>query len=83
MSATLGAGLLLGACVGCKRHTIFAPRSANATKHPTPTDAPPADPNAQMLGWLLIDPNGTVTVSIPSAEMGQGVNTSLAMLVAE
>ena len=83
MSATLGAGLLLGACAGCKRHTIFAPRSTHSTKNPTPADAPPADPNAQMLGWLLIDPDGTVTVSIPSAEMGQGVNTSLAMLVAE
>lgn len=33
--------------------------------------------------WLRIDPNDQVTVMIANSEMGQGVYTSLAMLVAE
>jgi isoquinoline 1-oxidoreductase subunit beta len=34
-------------------------------------------------GWLAIHPNGRVTVVSPKAEMGQGIHTALAMLVAE
>jgi isoquinoline 1-oxidoreductase beta subunit len=33
--------------------------------------------------WLRIAPDGHVTVAMPRSEMGQGVHTSLAMLVAE
>ena len=33
--------------------------------------------------WLHIDPEGVVTVLVPSSEMGQGVASSLPMLVAE
>jgi isoquinoline 1-oxidoreductase beta subunit len=33
--------------------------------------------------WLEIDRAGAVTITIPNAEMGQGVTTALAMLVAE
>jgi isoquinoline 1-oxidoreductase subunit beta len=33
--------------------------------------------------WLKIDADGTVTVAAPRAEMGQGIYTALAMLVAE
>lgn len=33
--------------------------------------------------WLKIDAAGRVTVAVPRAEMGQGVHTALAMLVAE
>ena len=39
----------------------------------------PWKPNA----WLRIDPDGTVTILVTKQEMGQGVRTSLAMLVAE
>ena len=34
-------------------------------------------------GWLTIAPDDTVTVVVPKAEMGQGVHTALAMLMAE
>jgi isoquinoline 1-oxidoreductase beta subunit len=34
-------------------------------------------------GWLAIAPDDTVTVMSPKAEMGQGIHTALAMLVAE
>jgi isoquinoline 1-oxidoreductase beta subunit len=33
--------------------------------------------------WLNIDSNGLITIRVPSAEMGQGVNTALPQLIAE
>ncbi|MDX1604622.1 MAG: xanthine dehydrogenase family protein molybdopterin-binding subunit [Candidatus Competibacterales bacterium] len=33
--------------------------------------------------WLRIDPDGRITIQVPSSEMGQGVYTSMPMLVAE
>ncbi|MBX6323612.1 MAG: xanthine dehydrogenase family protein molybdopterin-binding subunit [Rhodospirillaceae bacterium] len=36
-----------------------------------------------LTAWLRIAPDDTITVMIPSAEMGQGVATSLPMLIAE
>ena len=34
-------------------------------------------------GWVKLAPDGSVTVAVPRAEMGQGVHTALPMLVAE
>lgn len=34
-------------------------------------------------GWIRITPDGAVQLAMPRAEMGQGVHTALAMLVAE
>jgi isoquinoline 1-oxidoreductase subunit beta len=34
-------------------------------------------------GWVRIDPDGTVTLTIGKSEMGQGVRTSLAMILAD
>ena len=40
--------------------------------------------NSQDLGiWIRISPDGTTTFIIPSSEMGQGVNTSLSMILAD
>ena len=33
--------------------------------------------------WIRISPDGTTTLIIPSSEMGQGVNTSLSMILCE
>src|SRR3954471_18965709 len=41
--------------------------------------APAYKPNA----WVTIAPNGIVTIVAPSAEMGQGVMTSMPALIAE
>ena len=64
LSATLGAGLLVGACFGGKRNIIFTPRADNAE-----------EAEADMLGWILIAPDNTIKVAIPSSEMGQGIYT--------
>ncbi len=39
--------------------------------------------NAALTSWLKIDTEGKVIVQVPRQEMGQGVTTSLPMLVAE
>ena len=40
--------------------------------------------NAEVLGiWIRIAPDGSTTLIVPSSEMGQGVNTSLSMILAE
>ncbi len=42
------------------------------------------EPDNTALGlWLRIGTDGTITMVIPSAEMGQGITTSLSMIVAE
>ena len=40
--------------------------------------------NGETLGlWIRITPDGTTTLIVPSSEMGQGVNTSLSMILGE
>jgi isoquinoline 1-oxidoreductase subunit beta len=69
-SAAVGGGLMIA---------IHVPALARA--HPAPEPAEPGDfvPNA----FVRIDAGGRVTVIVNKAEMGQGVCTSLSMLVAE
>src|SRR5262245_3115922 len=51
---------------------------------PTRAKSPAAGPDAADPGvFVRIHPDNTVTVTIAKSEMGQGVRTSLAMLVAE
>lgn len=64
-----GAGLLVG--VGLRapdpRSRVGAPRRQGLALN----------------AWVTIDPQGQVTVAVPRAEMGQGIHTALAQLVAE
>lgn len=39
--------------------------------------------DSRMNAWLRISPDGSVTVVVPSAEMGQGISTALPMIVAD
>jgi isoquinoline 1-oxidoreductase subunit beta len=67
-SAALGGGLVLGFYIPFRG----APIAAAA-------EPPPLQPNA----WLRIAEDGQVRISVAKSEMGQGVWTSMPMLVAE
>ena len=50
----------------------------------SPPDAlKPGDDEGVLTGWLKIGTDGTITVQVPRQEMGQGMVTTLSMLVAE
>lgn len=70
VSMAAGGGLLVGF-----DPDAFGESTAAATSESTASLAPNA--------WIRIDPDETVTIRVASSEMGQGVLTSLAMLVAE
>ncbi len=71
--AAAGGGLLISF------KTPFAHAAAVNTQSAGPGDGGPFAPNA----FIRIDRAGKVTLIIPQAEMGQGVYTSLAMILAE
>lgn len=48
-----------------------------------PDTLPPAEGEVGLNGWLKIDAQGHALLAMPYAEMGQGVHTTLALLVAE
>lgn len=48
-----------------------------------PADLPVQGDQVALNGWVKIAPDGTVTIAVPRAEMGQGVTTALPMLLAE
>ncbi len=58
---------------------VVPPRQRIDGSHPLPVDAGEVALN----GWIKLAPDGTVTVAMARAEMGQGVHTALPMLVAE
>jgi isoquinoline 1-oxidoreductase beta subunit len=66
-TAALGGASLV---IGFDRWRLFAAEEKKAVQF---------KPN----GWVRIDPDGTVTLTIGKSEMGQGVRTSLAMILAE
>jgi isoquinoline 1-oxidoreductase beta subunit len=68
LSATLGGGVLLGV-YGCAERGA-APGAATAA-------------NDTALTYIRIEPDDRVVVVVPKSEMGQGVRTALALLVAE
>ncbi|MCV2356664.1 xanthine dehydrogenase family protein molybdopterin-binding subunit [Paucibacter sp. B2R-40] len=71
----LGGGVLLGVSLTTPPST----RSRLGDKNSFPASGDQVALN----GWVKIMPDGRVIVASPRAEMGQGVHTALAMLVAE
>ncbi|MEP7001183.1 MAG: molybdopterin cofactor-binding domain-containing protein [bacterium] len=71
VGALLGGGLLVGT------RLRFGPESAFAEE--APAAAADFAPNA----FISIAPSGAVTIIAPNSEMGQGIKTSLPMIVAE
>lgn len=58
---------------------VMPPRQRLRGKEALPVE----DGVVPLNGWIAIAPDGTVQLAMPRAEMGQGVHTALAMLVAE
>ena len=76
MGSAAGAGLLIGfhLPLGGGRGTDLATLLS---------DSGAADGAADLNAWVRIDPDNAVTLFINESEMGQGVYTSLAMILAE
>jgi isoquinoline 1-oxidoreductase subunit beta len=73
VTALSGGGLVLGLY-------LDAPVDAQApAPSPSPTPLPPLSPHA----FIRIAPDGTVTLLSKNPEIGQGIKTSLPMLIAE
>ena len=58
---------------------VLPPRQRLHAAHPPRVDGGTVGLN----GWVAVAPDGMVSVVVPRSEMGQGVHTALAMLVAE
>ena len=71
-STFAGAGLALG--------FTFVPLVNSATGGRVSVSG---EKGAELGLWIRIAPDGTITLIAPSSEMGQGVNTSLSMILAE
>ncbi|MDF3833101.1 xanthine dehydrogenase family protein molybdopterin-binding subunit [Cupriavidus basilensis] len=59
--------------------SVMPPRQRLVTADPLPLD----DSQAGLNGWVKVASDNTVTVMMSKSEMGQGVHTGLAMLLAE
>lgn len=77
---TAGGALLFGAYLeACAPDELTNTPLPTFTSTSTPPAGPPFEPNI----FIRIDTDGTVTLIIHRSEMGQGVRTSLAMILAE
>lgn len=75
VSLTAG-GLLLGFPMGgCK--------SGGGAPSPAGPPSPPGGPAVALDAWVLIAPDDTVTLRVNRSEMGQGVYTTLAKIIAD
>ncbi|MBM3388738.1 MAG: xanthine dehydrogenase family protein molybdopterin-binding subunit [Betaproteobacteria bacterium] len=83
----LGVGAGGALVVGCgpldPRERGQAPRPAQPTGAERAVNAEAPAASVALNAWLRLAPDGRVSVALPRAEMGQGVYTALAMLVAE
>ena len=73
--AAAGGGLLVGYQVGEGWRAASTATIASASAATTPGFAPNA--------FIRIGPDGSITLIMPQAEMGQGTHTSMSMLLAE
>ncbi len=79
MSAELSRRQFLGTSAGLVVALYIAPRMPRAATPPPPAAGKLPDPNA----FLRVGTDGTITVLLAHSEMGQGIWTTLPMLVAE
>ena len=74
---------LIGASVVGGGLAVGAGFIANKLSNDRAFKLPAADGAYSFGAWLTIDKNGKVTVAVPNQEMGQGIMTTIPMLVAE
>jgi len=84
VSATAGGGMLLGFSLwGCKsKDDGKTSGKVVAQRKPKPTPVQGGEP-ADVTAYIRIEPDNTIHVSVPEAEMGQGVLTSVPMIIAD
>ncbi|MBK7948112.1 MAG: xanthine dehydrogenase family protein molybdopterin-binding subunit [Deltaproteobacteria bacterium] len=82
ISGGVGIGLIVAFALpfAATREAAAGPEAAGDAAAARATGAMPA---SELNAFLRIEPDGSVVCSIPKSEMGQGVLTSLAMLLAE
>ena len=71
VAAGTGAGLVLGACVPAKALTRSNKKAEKSENNFAPNV------------WVAVDPSGLVSITVSKVEIGQGVRTGLAMIVAD
>src|SRR5262249_6995780 len=78
-------GMYLEGCepTGTETATATAAASATHTPRPTRTPTPTPPPSFQPNAFIKIEKSGRITLTVHRSEMGQGVRTSLAMILAE
>lgn len=74
LSGAAGAGLVIGACVPVRADGKSASKADKADK---------SDKSFAPNVWVQIDPNGQTTITVSKVDIGQGVRTSMAMIVAD
>src|SRR5262245_50499801 len=74
-TAAVGGSFILGFCIPQR-----AVRAADIAAKPW---TPPVEGGQEVNAWLVIGSDDTVTIRVAQSEMGQGVFTSLPMIVAE
>jgi isoquinoline 1-oxidoreductase beta subunit len=79
ISVTAGGALWIASCTP----ELVPPPSPTAAPLLTLTAAPTPEPSFEPNVYIRITPDGTITLTIHRSEMGQGVRTSLAMILAE
>src|SRR5437763_328279 len=74
-TAAVGGSFILGFCL-----PLRAASGADVAAQPW---TPPVEGGQEVNAWLVIGSDDTVTIRVAQSEMGQGVFTSLPMIVAE
>lgn len=81
-----GLGAVAGLVIGCRVEPPQAPPAgappAQSPEAPRAEPAPSGPPKA-LNAWVRVAPDGAVTILVHQSEMGQGIETAIAMLVAE
>lgn len=84
VSALAGGGLLLSiSLAGCGRERSEAARDGMLGGARPAGDGPAPDGAWRPSAWVRVDPDNTATVTVAKSEMGQGVRTTLALILAE